>query len=327
MEKEYGIYEKIYFMNKNEFYRLEKRMTISQTLAFFSIFIFLIMVCIQVKMRSIQYLYFLLPILVGIISFTIYMNSYLRTKDIFENSKKLIFTGVEKTENCSLSSFITYTSVNIIALFLIFYSVSLSLKLDNISIFRDVEFNLLAVPIYLSLSILIFYFIFISPALFSNKYYFEIALISSYLIGGFIFFILINTKLDRGGNYTYLLAFIPIIIPFSLHFIHALYDSFNAVLSDDPVNVIGLDTIILKFNFFLSISFILASSILIPMQLDKHQGAFKQFPMDDYVPILLFILGYTFIMIERFYLIYQESLISSNNEEEKQPLFTANKAN
>jgi hypothetical protein len=242
---------------------------------------FLILLAVRLT-KDIRFsiLYLLIPALVCVISFAIVLNMYLRLKDIFDEAEK------QKEEDTSqIGSILTYFCLNTCAVGVIIYLILLSLKIEN---FVDAQWNIITMPFYLVLGILCFYWIFIIPAFWHNKLFYEMVMISFYLICGFTFTFMINFKLDGDYSTSYLKIFSVPLFALGLNIILSMVMCLISEKND-------LFSKILKVVFLI---FAFISLLLIPLKADSLLKFY-----DNWVPVVLFLSGFTVVILEKtFYL-------------------------
>jgi len=153
------------------------------------------------------------------------------------------------------------------------------------------NYFIITIPIFLVFGSGVFYFIFLIPALFESKLYFEFVLIISYILNGFSFLIIINTNFDNNSHNLFTVMLIPIFIAFS---IHILYDTYNVLKGGGLVNYIPSYLILLTLT---------VDSILLCLKYDRR------LPIQNWIMGALLILAFQIYAIEKCY-----SVIRHENE-------------
>jgi hypothetical protein len=239
-------------INQDKIEKLTKYMDISQYIAYFSFITFLTIVTFK---ASFEFSWFFLfgPALLTVICLTTYLNLFLKLKDLYDEFEK-------KENNVNIGSVLSYFSLNTGGICLSIYLILATLKANSII---GLDWNIIAVPLYVLLGIAFFYLIFITPAFISNSYYFDIILIYTYMIASFIFLTFINMKLDKEIDSSYIHLFIPYI--FAL-FMHISYSVVGLVRNKE------LNSMKEKVVYLVCVSLLLLASILSPLKLDKTIG-------------------------------------------------------
>lgn len=220
--------------------------------------------------------YLLVPGLLSVISFAIVLNMYLKLKDIFDEVEN------QKEEDTShLGSILTYFCLNTCATGVVIYLILLCLKIENL---LDAQFNIISVSLYISLGIMCFYWIFILPAFWHNKLFYEIVIISFYLICGFAFIFMINNKLDGNFSTSYLKVFSVALFSSGLNVVLSIVMCLISQKAE-------LFSKILK-TFVLILTFI--SIILIPLKADSILKFY-----DYWFPIVFIIFGVIVLILEK----------------------------
>jgi hypothetical protein len=198
--------------------------------------------------------FYLLPLALGsILAYTTFLNMYLKLQDILhEELAKL------KNEDSSINigSILSYFSLNVSSLCFCLYVLLTCLKLKGVI---TTEWNVMAIPIFISCGICLFFLIFILPAFLTNKLYIELVTIFIYFLATFMFLIFINLKLDTEIGSTYKQVFLPLILAFSLHL------GFCFI-----VLVTSKEGLRLKAIYTLAIAILLTVAVITPLSLDKE---------------------------------------------------------
>jgi hypothetical protein len=300
---EYDQYEKIYLQHMEEITKLEQRQQVSKILTLIGLIIFFIMLAIKVQIntKSYYFSYLLIPAFLTVISMTVMANSYLLLKEVFDNAHKMV--REEKSEGCSLGTILSLICLNMTSVCVLLYLLFLAIKLDNPDYLINVTFNLISIPIYVSMGITVFFFIFILPALIFHGFYFAIIVISSYITCFVISFLMLNLKLDKGlesNTYVNILTAMMVAI-----FIHILYFLTRITLEKDD-NSKG---ILLNIVKFFGMAGIFASTVLIALRADGKS------PIPNCIPLI--ILGISLLMVSEYCWGNKEDEESSYNIEEK----------
>lgn len=244
-----------------------------------------------------SWLFLLIPSLITIISFTLEMNFYLRLKDLLTDG----FTDEKNTS--SLGSILSYFCLNTGSICLTIYTILLGMKLDNII---KMNFNEIAIPLYMLMGILMFYYIFIFPAFLKNKMMLELFIIGLYLLATFLFVLLINLKVDTESNvqFCYLaLSLLSVMFLNIVYFLYSILFNRNEMIN----NVTNLISLLLVFVSF----------VLICLKLDKV------IILDNWIPLSLIIFSYLIFVSDKIFLLFESKNIeeansSSNENEEKE---------
>lgn len=268
---------------------------ISELLGLFSFFVFLLV--LTVKLSNLEefkfaFSYILIPSLISLISFTFELNLYLKLKDLL--TEGITLEDREKSSS-SLGSILSYFCLNTGSICLSIYLILLALKLDN---FLSINFNETAVPLYMLMGILMFYYIFIFPAFLKNKLMPELFLIGLYLIASFIFFLLTNLKFDTESSiqFCYIsLALLSVMVLNIIYFIYSIVSNRNEMVN----NVTNLITILLSFS----------SSIMICLKLDKI------ILMENWIPLSLIIFSYLIFVSDKIFMLFELKNTNNNLEE------------
>lgn len=300
---EYDQYEKIYMQHMEEIFKLEQRQQVSKILTLIGLIIFIIMlvVKVQVNTKLYYYSYLLIPASLTIISMTVMANSYLLLKEVFDNAHKMV--REERAEGCSLGTILSLICLNMASVCVLLYLLLLTIKLDNMDNLINVTFNLISIPIYVSMGIAVFFFIFILPALIFHGFYFSIIVITSYITCFVISFLMLNLKLDKGlESNTYVTTLTPMMVAI---FIHILYFLTRITLEKDENKGI-------LFNLvkFFGMAGIFASTVLVALRADGKSS------IPNCLPII--VLGISLLMVSEYCWGSKDDEESSYNTEEKQ---------
>jgi len=282
---------RIYEKNMAKIIGISKWIQIYKITAIISFVLFLIILALKLGLNF-SWFFLLIPSLTTMITYTLYLNNYLKLKDIFDEETAL---AQEKNQDNSshIGSVLSYLCLNLSVLCLTVYLILLSAKLENM---LNTSFNMIGIPFYIMLAVFIFYSIFIMPAFISNNLIAEILLIFLFVIGGSVYFILLNLKLDKNINIVYLLVFSPLIFVLTFYIGYSIFN-FTKTWNTPQSQKFG--------DFFFAIS-VLIASVLISLKLDNH------IKIKDWVMVLIIIFGSIFIVFDNF-----SNLFSKDNESEE----------
>jgi hypothetical protein len=268
---------KIYERNLSKISKVSYWMKVFKITGIFTFLIFLITLTVRVKV-SFSNFFLLSLIIVALICFTGLLNMYLKLKDIFDEEE---VTTEGEEGSSQIGSVLTYFCLNTVAISFMIYMVLVCLKLEN---FITINWNIIGVPIYVVFGIFLFYAIFILPAFLQNKLYIELIIIFVYLICGFVFTILLNFKLDKNLNSSFMNVFTSIIFALGLHTIYILIEIFNNFKSET----------FSKFGALIFALLSIVSLVLIPLKAD---GLIPN--MDYWLPASLVCTGYVFFVLDK----------------------------
>jgi hypothetical protein len=246
----------------DELSRINKSQNISFLISLFSLLIFFIMLAIKVenltkddKPKKNQYLfiYLLIPAYMAIIAITIYSNYLIRMKDLAEH----IENGTKaNSKGFSLGNVLFYVCLNISCACFLIYITLLAIKLDNFNVLLHIQFNVISIPFYILLGIVIFFFIFTIPAIIYSKLYFVMCVLSLYIISLFISFLLINLKADGNLKSSFMIILSPLFVAFITHIIysiHKMIEEFDETFKYNLFHTLGL-ILILTGTIFVSLN-------------------------------------------------------------------------
>ena len=242
----------------------EEKLKIFQILGYIFIIIFFVLLVIKFSVKNekeLKYFYLLIPTILATLLFSLSFNYFLKLKQLIEKEEEDILAG-NLNADCSMGNFLSYLCLNFICLAICIFFILISCKLENQIPF--VGLSMVNIPLYISLGIIFFYFIFILPAFILNRYFWGIILISSYLINATIFLILFSMKIDHQTNLTFTKIFIPVLIALIVQLIYSLYQLFA-----------GENSLVMKVLDFCSISFFLGSVIYLTVILDLNDNTQK----------------------------------------------------
>ena len=237
-------------IEKIEFY--SQIIKICEFISLFSFLIFLILLCIKLS------------------------------KELIDKSENPNNTFIEK------GSFISLIALNLIGICLIIFLFLVTLRLNEY-ISNKKDLNIVFIPFYISLIILILFGIFISPAFIDNSLYFEIVLFFLYLLSSFIFSGLLcnkvnnKNKLNNNNKLKYFHCFIPLYFCIGAHIFYFVFNmiidkmkNFGYIFFSNLISISGLILIFISFlitqlkedniinnkNHYIQILFLIFSFIL-----------------------------------------------------------------
>jgi len=272
---------------------------ISEFIGYLSLLVFLLMLAIRLSPNvSFNWLILFTPAATCVISFTIILNAYLKLKDIFEESDNL--EEENKNSSSSLGSILSYFCLNSASLCALVYLVLLSLRLQNIII--SINYGEIAIPIYVLYGIAVFYYIFILPAFLKNKMIFPLFIFGVYIIASFIFFVLLNMKLDKimqGGYYS--LIFFSMLSAIAFQIVYYGYLLVKAIM--------------VKNNFVIYISIEIALSLLLVALLLTGLKLDSVISIDNWVPLVMIIFSYMILISDKLYAFFEKNGNLNQNEQ------------
>jgi hypothetical protein len=260
-------------LNQDKIEKLTKYMDFTQYLSYFSFLTFLIILTFKVTF-DFSWFFLLAPALLTVTCFAIYLNLFLKLKDLYDEFEN-------KDNHVNIGSVLSYFCLNTGAVCLCVYLVLATLKANAL---LSLEWNLVAVPLYVLLGIGFFYLIFITPAFISNSFYFDILLIYTYVIASMVFLTFINMKLDKEIGSSFIHLFIPFICAIFLHMCYAVLGLFRNK---------ELNGIKEKVVYLVSVSLVLIAGILSPLKLDNTVG------VPGWVCVSLFLFAFIFSVYDK----------------------------
>jgi hypothetical protein len=262
-----------------------------------SCMIFLVLFTIKI-FWSFSWFFLLIPSTLSIVSYNICLNTYLKLNDILEEIRQ------EDQEGSKVGSILSYFCMNSTTVCILVYTLLLAFQLEAVI---ETSWNMIAIPIYLALGIISFYWIFILPAFIHNQLYLEMSLISIYLICCIIFKFLLNFKLDKAFSNSFFNIGLCLLFALGFHFI---------------CNVISL----FKFQRqqlsakLASISLIICSIVALTLTCLKADG--HLLGMSYWIPCFLLTLGFMIYMIDK---ILEITLEENSQDETIEPKEKPNK--
>jgi len=125
--------------------------------------------------------------MVTVISISVFVNLYIRMKVLLDN--------VKGNRNLNIGVILTYSCFNIAAFNVLIFLVLLSLK-ETFESMNSLTMTVISIPLYLAISLGVFYFFFILPALYAFNLWSDILLYAIALICSFALVTLIDIKID-----------------------------------------------------------------------------------------------------------------------------------
>jgi hypothetical protein len=253
--------------------KTEKRIKIPQLIATISFAIYLIFLTIFLSIiNPPNYLFTLIPSLIGIVSLTLVMNLYIKLIDIYSEAKGFIETG--KKQGINVASLISYFTINIVAIGIIFYLITVTMKAQHIIM---AQMNLLNIPIYIIFGVGIFYFLFFLPAMIKDGAVWSIILYLLFAFSGFSFLILVSMIIDQTVEWSYIYAFCSIWPAF----LTLLIFTISQFCSGKEEHIFG------KISKLIATFLLLCFIVVLPMKLDKYIDIFNWalmlFPLTSYM--------------------------------------------
>lgn len=295
---------KIIEKHHNKIATITNTINISEFTGYISFLVFLVILSIRLSPKiSFNWLILLAPAATCIISFTILLNAYLKLKDLFDESDN--FEEEEhntKNNNGSLGSILSYCCLNTASLSILVYLVMLTLKLQGI--LNIINFNDMAIPIYILYGIAVFYYIFIFPAFIKNKMIFLLFMFGLYIIASFIFFILLNMKLDKsiqGGYYS--LVFFSMLLAIGLHMICFCYLI--------AINIYEKKNILNHISITIALLLLLVVLLLTGLSLDNV------IKIDNWIPSVIAIFAYMILVSDKLYSFFDKNGNPNTNRNEQ----------
>jgi len=271
--------------------KIEKGIRLPTVVAITSFLIYFIVLAVFISIKNPpNYLYTLIPSLVGMVSLTIVMNLYIKLINTYSDAKDYIEAGSNTEVN--IASMISYFAINMTAVGVVCYLVSITMKAEQL---LPVQMNILNIPIYIVCGFGVFYFLFFLPALIKDKAIWSIVIFSLLLIGVFSFILFISMIIDKTEAYNYTMAFSSLWIPLLILQIWTCTQFCNS--NGQQVIFDKISKVILVFT-------LLTFSVLLPLKLDGFIDTFY------WVLMLLPISGYS--------IFYSEKLRSMFTIEEQQ---------
>lgn len=278
---------------------------VSELIGYISFLVFLLMLTIRLAPNvSYNWLILLAPALSCVIAFTVLLNAYLKLKDLFDESEDF---ELDRTNN-SLGSVLSYFCLNTASLCVIVYLVLLGLKLQNL---LTINFNETAIPLYVLYGIATFYYIFIFPAFLKNKLIFPLFMFGLYLIASFVFFVLLNMKLDKNMQGYFTLVFFSMLITITFHIVCYGY----LIVTSTKNNFLNYVSILIALGLMLS------ALLLVGLKLDSLVS------IDNWVPLVLVIFAYTILVSDKLYAFFDKSGNGNKNEQYLSNNYNSNNSN
>lgn len=265
----------------------EQKLKTFQVTGYILIMFFFILLIIKYSIpdeTKLKYYFLLIPSILAIISFTISLNYFLRLKQLIEKDEEEILQNNLDTDN-SIGNFLSYLSLNFICMATCSFLMLLSLKLENN--LNGVGLNLINIPMYISLGILGFYYVFILPAFILNRYIWAIILLAVYLVNSLVFLILISMKIDYNSETTYFKIFIPLLLCLIIQLVYSI----NDLISGENLLIFRiLNTI----SFILLIGSFIYLIIILDSRMNDHKVKFTILLSLSFIPLFVDKIGSLF---------------------------------
>ena len=195
---------KIYNENINKINTLTNLLQIVEYSAVLSFLFFLILLAIKLSPHgNFSFAFLLIPSIITICSVAIALNAILSLKNIIDIT--------EKKESRASTAF-SYLLLNITAFSFIIFDILLMLYLQNAI---SSKLNIIFIPLYIALILILSYAIFIAPAFFYGGLYMEIFTLFIYIISSILFATLLGIKSEKEIKFVYI--FIPYYFAVGLH--------------------------------------------------------------------------------------------------------------
>ena len=268
-------------IEKIEFY--SQIIKICEFISLFSFLIFLILLCIKLSPNgNFNWVCLNIPGIISLLGIILILNSFFIIKELIDKSENPNNTFIEK------GSFISLIALTLIGICLIIFLFLVTLRLNEY-ISNKKDLNIVFIPFYISLIILILFGIFISPAFIDNSLYFEIVLFFLYLLSSFIFSGLLcnkvnnKNKLNNNNKLKYFHCFIPLYFCIGAHIFYFVFNmiidkmkNFGYIFFSNLISISGLILIFISFlitqlkedniinnkNHYIQILFLIFSFIL-----------------------------------------------------------------
>jgi hypothetical protein len=276
--------------NLNKINTISKWMNIFKILAILSFFLMVILLAVRLA-TDFSWCFLLIPSLSSVVCLGVFLNLYLGLINLIEE-----FESQNKENSSKVGSVLTYMCLNTSALSLSIFMIILAARMDLLIM---TNLNILAIPLYFMFGLFFFYGIFILPAFCQNKLYAEITLIFVYLMGTFIFFVLLFLKLDQDVMIGFFYVFLSIIFTLGFHLVYIVINIFAKMRAPTLQEISAL--------FIISLT--ITAAVLTPIKLDR-----KLIKMPNWVPPLLLIIGLGLFILEKIISHFREE----NNHEEKE---------
>lgn len=207
------------------------------------------------------------------------MNYFIKLKNLLEEvEEKIIYQN--DFPNFSFGNFLAYLSANLTTLLIIVFMVLLAIKLETDS--PMLYMHLVNIPMFILLGIMTFYSIFVMPALISNKFYWGIVLIFSYIFNTVIFFILATLKFDYDFKISNLQWFVPVFTAIFIQTIYSLTELMKGISH-------FVQKVFFAFSNFLFMTAAIYTSVILDYREYRNKGTC----------ILLYTTAYLILIIEK----------------------------
>jgi len=268
--------------------KLEKGIKVPQVIAITSFAIYLIFLTVFLSINDthikVNYLYTLIPSLIGMVSLTIVMNLYIRLIDVYAQAKSFIET--KKSDGVNIASLISYFTINITALGIICYLVTLTMKVQQ---FIIVPMNIINIPVYLIFGVILFYFLFFLPAMIKDNATWSIIFFFSFTFCGFGFILAVSMLIDHTLYFSYLVAFAILWIP--LFILQAW--TIEQIFSKDEPESVRQSSLYGKVMRLFMVFLIVLFAVLLPLKLEGN------IVFQNWALMLLPLLAYLMLFSER----------------------------
>jgi hypothetical protein len=290
-ELETEINEKVIQKYEEKIIHCANTINTSNIIGLISCLVFLVLFTLKTFM-SFSWFYLLIPSTLSIISYNICLNTYLKLNDILEEIRQ------DDKEASKIGSILSYFCMNSTTICILVYTLLLAFQLEAVI---ETSWNLIAIPVYLALGIISFYWIFILPAFIHNQLYLEISLISIYVICCVVFKFLMNFKLDKVFSNSFFNIGICLLFALGFHFICNVISLFKFQRQQLSGKLASLALIV----------FSLVALVLVCLKADGHLLG-----MNYWIPCLLLTLGFAVYVTDR---ILEITLEESTQEEGTEP--------
>jgi len=265
--------------NITEINYLETSMRYFQITSIFAGLVFLIFfatVLLLDKPVMYAYIYLSLPFIIGIISLILTINFFLKLTIVLDES--------------SLASYMSYFSINLAGINFIIFIILFTLKMESVI---NIQWKIITIPLYVVIGIGLFYFIFMMPAFIDKMLYWELGLLSVFILNTLIFLILLNSRLDNSLRLSYVIIFVPVWLTIGLNYVYQIQ---NYTKGEDRHDTLS-NLINLIVNSLLTIAF-----VLIALNLDKV------FLSPYVISYVLIIFSYVLFFTDRFLIQFNISM-------------------
>jgi len=222
---------------------------------------------------------------------------YIKLIDNYTQAKSLIQNGIY--EDTNLASFLSYFALNTSSVGVIIYLFTVYLKIEGI---LTTQMNIISTPIYVTFGVMLFYTIFILPAMIKDKALWAIVLLFVFIFNGFGLFLMLSFTIDSNFQIKFIFSFIFVICPFTVLLIYSVCQFF--ITQHEIANKLAF--------LFLSVMLEIAS-MLLPLALDN------MISVKIWIVLILPLFAYMVFLGEKIV-----SMFISNEEEDKDKFNGAN---